>query len=522
MVDVRMPNGDVVSFPDDMPREQIRSMIETKFPNAGQPQQNTNNELRPMELFQGSDAAQRGIMQGVTLGHGDELMAGLGTPIQMAVDAFQGKEFDPGASYNRQLDQIRGQISEEQQRNPNAFLAGQIGGSLALGSSASNAGLTFMKGATPTVASMAPRAALEGATYGAIAGLGEGEDFGEKIRDAIVGGAFGAAAGGLVGGIGGALANRAASKGIPTEIELNKIVDDLYNTARNTGTPTTPQQNQQLRNTIVSFLSDEGLITPSGRVAEYPALRQAMALLDDYANAPMNVQQAQAIRNSLKDIASSNTAAERRIGYELLKEFDGFTAQMAPELAEARGLYAQLMKARQLQDLVELAQANSTQYSQGGLDLALRNQFRNLERQIIRGTSRGWTPDEIAAISEVAQGGSLANFLQRVGKWAPTNPLTAGLGGGGIVGAGIMTGNVPAIALGTGIMGAGVGAKAGANMMTSNAANRAVQLALSGNPAAFHLPQATSRATSALAQQAGVQLPPMAQSSIPEAIRKFL
>lgn len=32
---ITMPNNDVVEFPDDMPKDQIRSMIEKKFPHAG-------------------------------------------------------------------------------------------------------------------------------------------------------------------------------------------------------------------------------------------------------------------------------------------------------------------------------------------------------------------------------------------------------------------------------------------------------------------------------------------------------
>jgi hypothetical protein len=39
MVDVRMPDGAVVRFPDDMPREQVRDMIATKFPQLAQQQQ---------------------------------------------------------------------------------------------------------------------------------------------------------------------------------------------------------------------------------------------------------------------------------------------------------------------------------------------------------------------------------------------------------------------------------------------------------------------------------------------------
>ena len=35
MPDVIMPNGDIVSFPDDMPQEQIKSLIVGKFPELG-------------------------------------------------------------------------------------------------------------------------------------------------------------------------------------------------------------------------------------------------------------------------------------------------------------------------------------------------------------------------------------------------------------------------------------------------------------------------------------------------------
>jgi len=39
MPNVRMPNGDVVAFPDDMPKEQIKSLIASKFPELAKPQQ---------------------------------------------------------------------------------------------------------------------------------------------------------------------------------------------------------------------------------------------------------------------------------------------------------------------------------------------------------------------------------------------------------------------------------------------------------------------------------------------------
>ena len=43
MVDVKMPDGVIVRFPDDMPRDQIREMIATKFPQVAQQQQAQHN-----------------------------------------------------------------------------------------------------------------------------------------------------------------------------------------------------------------------------------------------------------------------------------------------------------------------------------------------------------------------------------------------------------------------------------------------------------------------------------------------
>jgi hypothetical protein len=50
---IKMPNGDMVEFPDDMPKDQIQSMIQKKFPDAGG--------------TRGGDLA-RGLLHGATMG----------------------------------------------------------------------------------------------------------------------------------------------------------------------------------------------------------------------------------------------------------------------------------------------------------------------------------------------------------------------------------------------------------------------------------------------------------------------
>lgn len=47
MPNVKMPNGDIVAFPDDMPKEQIKSLIASKFPELAQPKQQEEQAATP-------------------------------------------------------------------------------------------------------------------------------------------------------------------------------------------------------------------------------------------------------------------------------------------------------------------------------------------------------------------------------------------------------------------------------------------------------------------------------------------
>lgn len=57
MTNVKMPNGDVVAFPDDMPKAQIRSLIEKKFPDAQRRAQAKSGEKPYMSDLEGAVTA---------------------------------------------------------------------------------------------------------------------------------------------------------------------------------------------------------------------------------------------------------------------------------------------------------------------------------------------------------------------------------------------------------------------------------------------------------------------------------
>ena len=69
MPDVRMPDGAVVRFPDDMGKDQIRSMISSKFPELGQPAQPQKSMIDMVaEKLPGTNALGEVMKFGASLG----------------------------------------------------------------------------------------------------------------------------------------------------------------------------------------------------------------------------------------------------------------------------------------------------------------------------------------------------------------------------------------------------------------------------------------------------------------------
>lgn len=199
MPDVRLPDGRVARFPDDMPREQIKSVIAQKFPNGA----GTPNAI-PQQDFNARFAGTGGqggpldaAVQGLSFGFSDELLGNMAG----AYALLRGKGFKTAG-------QVRDAFTQEQRNRLNEYrqrdLPGAVGWEVA--------------GALPTAAipvgnlgrvaqganwlKAAGAAGLEGAAFGSAYGAGTA-DGGLADR------AGGAVAGGLVGGGIGAAANPA-------------------------------------------------------------------------------------------------------------------------------------------------------------------------------------------------------------------------------------------------------------------------------------------------------------------------
>lgn len=470
-----------------------------------------------------SNALTTAATEGMTLGFADELGAGIETPFRVIGDLATGRGFDPGRAFNEGLEGQRAYIKQERDKNPTAAAFGDLTGSIATGGAFAKGGLTLMNGAK-SLPGLVARGAAEGAAYGGVGGFGrsEAEDVGGRLVDAGTGALTGAVTGGAMTGVLGALAARSAKGKVPTVDDLKSAAGDKYEAAKASGVQADQAKTIALSDKMHDIAVGEGLVSPTGRIdPSYAKLVEALKTFDDYSNGTMSVKQMQAVRKKLQGAAGSADKNERRIAKIMLDEMDNFTSGLAPELREGDALYSTAMRAKTIEKAIKRAEIKSSMYSNGGMENALRTEFRRLSLQIEEGALKGFSPDEIAAIRKVADGGPLENVLRYIGKAAPTGIVSAGLSTGVpfAIGSAIGGPGMGAAAAGA-TMAAGIGGRAAASALTGSNAVKAALLARSGGKVPkVQLPPAVLRAligataaeTGSLAQQPSMpRLPQMA------------
>lgn len=492
MVDVRMPDGQVVRFPDEMPADQIREMIRLRYP------QEAGDQSQPYDmtgrLGQSAYSTGVGMSQGLTAGAYDELAALIGTPLIAGENLMTGQDRIEGASDivpfagRSFMDALEGQqalTSQAYEQAPLAAMSGDIAGSVALGSTAAKSGLSLLNAAKPNTASMGLRAAGDAGIYGAIRGFNAGDTFDDRVWGGVEGGLVSAALGGALGAIGGTIAARSAGKSAGSIEDVTKRAGALYETARNNGAQLGANQVKAMTDSMRKIADDAGIISPTGRINEsYTKLAALIRSLDDYGNAgkPLDVSQMQAVRGLITDALENTQGNERRLAMSMLRQFEDYLNPIAPEIATANALYHRAMNAKELQNLILLAEQRAEQYGRP-IDQALKAEFGNLERAIIRGDVTGYSPTEIEVIKQVARGTNLQKALANIGQvMAPKGAPGVGAALGLPSLATFALTRDPVLSSGVGLGGyaIGQGARAGAGQVAQGTARNAVATALAG------------------------------------------
>lgn len=406
MVDVRMPDGTIIqNVPDGMTRSQLQARLDKVAPASGYNETATSQGLS-------------GVNEGIA--------GTLGFPVDVVNSGLKAVGLPMSDKPILGSDWIKGKLSGVGAIGPESR---QIGNQFVR-----RVGQSVGAAAVPIAGTAGPTAAGAKAFIPAVAGGGAAAasrqiapdnpwaEMGSELVGSLVG-----------GGINYSGARRAAkakvAASVPTIPDLKKQASDMYDLAERNGVKASQQQTTDLADTIARISRDEGLISPTGRVSEaYPKAKEALQLTADYAKGEMAPKQMQTVRKVLSEAAGGPDDSERRIAKKMLEEFDNWTAPMSPELAKARAIARRYINAGKLETARELAGSRAGQFSGSGFENALRTEYRNLDRQVIKGQDRGFTPDTVDAIKKVSRGTPVSNAARYVGKLAPTGAVSSGFG----------------------------------------------------------------------------------------------
>ncbi len=385
------------------------------------------NQIMPAGTWRDfNDAAQ---MQGVPFA--DELFsATLGNVGRMVRDRV-----GPGEAYNREMALAEAINDRRKKRSPVASTLGAIAGGVGTGLTAAGGGLTLAGKSLPVIGKTGA-AMLEGGGYGALYGAGEGRGA-DRLKNAAVNAAAGAATAGMLSKGGDMLAARAARKAAPaapSADELAAQANTLYQQARASGVVVKPDAVSRLTNNIQTAA---GRINRDLRPKTAGIVEDAMAL----RGKPLDLQALDELRQTVGQAMKGADPQDVRTLMRVKDVIDAFTdkataaevtgnAQGFALLKEARGVYARKAKTEAINDLLDLADVKTGQYTQSGMVNALRQKASQLYSAIVKGKEKGFSAEEVAIIRQLAKAETSSKAMNLLAKLAPRGVVSAGIGGG--------------------------------------------------------------------------------------------
>lgn len=321
------------------------------------------------------------------------------------------------------------------------------------------------------------RAGAEGAAYGGAYGFGSGDNAEERLSQAGSGALTGAIAGAGLQKLGNTLATRSvtkqATKNVPDTDALGQASQALYQKAEQAGvTIKAPAFNRALQNMKVA----------AGRVNEklQPKTVAVLDYVGELQGRNVSLSELDELRQVVGQTIKRADPQDARLLQRMKTTLDAFAEkQIRPNditgdisgfqyIKQAREMYSRKAKSAVMDEIVDKAKNQATGFENG-----LVIQFRQLANNPNR--MKQFNADEQKMIKDVVRRGGARAILRTMGMLSPTS--TFGGISMGAVGAG--TGVLPALAMG----GVGYGSRKGAEAMTRNVANNAMNAIRSGNAA---------------------------------------
>lgn len=231
---------------------------------------------------------------------------------------------------------------------------------------------------------------------------------------------------------------KGAKPALPEIETIKQAAHSAYKVADDAGIVVSPQSVRPVFDDIARTAITDGL-DPTLHPAAWATLKR----LGELKNEPLALSSIDTIRQIAKDAAASRTPGESRIASRMIDKIDDFVRGISekdvvvsatnPEIGtkalfEARALWQAARKSEAVEGLVERAADRAGQFSGSGFENALRTEFRQFVMN--KKNLRGYADDEIAALKKVARGGAIDNAARALGKFAPTGVVSSVLSGG--------------------------------------------------------------------------------------------
>lgn len=287
----------------------------------------------------------------------------------------------------------------------------------------------------------------------------------------------------------------------PSIADLKNAARQSYDAADKSGVIVSAPSYDSLVSGVQTKLADEGIDKTL-----HPNALAAYKRLEDAKGSPMTLKGMETMRRVAGDAvsASATNPADKRLGYIIQNAIDDHMAALTPadvlpgsgdpatainSLNSARDYWGRAAQADIIQKQIDKAGIKaSANYSQSGVENALRQQFKTLalnDRVMGR-----LSPPVQQAVKDVAMGSPAGNLMRFAGKFAPHGPIATGAG----MGVGYMLGGVGGAAEGglasIAIPALGELARVGATKSTMAAAQRALDAAALGKTALPRFPTA--------------------------------
>lgn len=435
MPNVRMPDGVVVRFPDEMPPEQIKALIAQKFPQAAAGP--AGGAAMAASAKPAPRATDTYLSQGLS-GFNEGVGNILGFPVDATTMAMNAGMSGVNTLFGTDLQHIQNPIggsdflkstilaptiSPESPDKGQQF-ARRVGQEI---------GAMAIPGMGPVVRSTMPLKTL-GAELAAATGSGVGAGIAEQVAPDNPLAEF---AGQTLGGLTPWAAGRAVTRPPkpPSIDDLRTQKNAAYAAADNMGVTYQPQEFDNMLADIAQDVTSAH-ISPTRHARAASFIRDMMGRRGKPMTLTELDQLRQEVRRDLITPSYSNpeAAADAFFGDMILDNIDDMIAKSpggSAAMLKAREANTRLRKSEMLEDAITKAVRRTQSTGSGG---NINNAIRQNVRQILDNPKRrkAFTKEELVAMEDLVRQGKMENFLRLVGKLSPSgNGLMAALGIGG-------------------------------------------------------------------------------------------